>query len=174
MLGSHTGTHIDAAGHFVRGGRTIDEYPLERFVLPTVIASVTAGAREEIGEDALARALGGAPTGGALLLATGWDRHWGDAAMLDHPWLGADGCRRIVAAGVGLLGIDALSVDDSTTGTTHAHEILLGADVLIVENLTNLTQLASVAAGRALRCAFVPLRLAGGDGSPIRAYGWTD
>ena len=42
------------------------------------------------------------------------------------------------------------------------------------QNLTDLTELASLAAGRAARCAFVPLRLAGGDGSPIRAYGWTD
>ena len=173
-LGSHSGTHIDAAGHYVRGGSTIDEYPLERFVLPAVVASVTAGADEEIAESAVAEALSRLPAGGALLLATGWDRRWGGAGMFDHPWLGADACRAIVAAGVGLVGTDAFNVDSSTTGTTHAHEILLGADVLIVENLTNLTELTSLAAGRAARCAFVPLRLAAGDGSPIRAYGWTD
>ena len=41
--------------------------------------------------------------------------------------------------------------------------------MLIVENLTNLDRLP---AARALRCAFVPLKLAGGDGSPVRAYAW--
>ena len=173
-LGSHSGTHIDAAAHYVRGGRTIDEYPLERFVLPAVVAIITAGAGEEIGRDVLGAALALLPAGGALLLATGWDRHWGGAGMLDHPWLGAEACGAIVAAGVGLVGTDAFNVDDSAAGTTHAHEILLGADVLIVENLRRLSEFSILAAGRTAHCAFVPLRLAGGDGSPIRAYGWTD
>jgi len=173
-LGSHSGTHIDAAGHYVRGGRTIDRYPIERFVLPSVVAPVTAGADDEVGDDALADALARLPAGGALLLATGWDRHWGGAGMLEHPWLGTAACRSIVAAGVGLVGTDAFNVDSSRQGTTHAHEILLGADVLIVENLTGLTELAGLAAGAAIRCAFVPLRLAGGDGSPIRAYAMVD
>ncbi len=173
-LGSHSGTHIDAAGHYVRGATTIDAYPLERFVLPAVVAGVTAGADEEIGADALADALGRLPAGGALLLATGWDGRWGGGGMFEHPFLGAAACRAVVAAGAGLVGTDAFNVDSSARGTTHAHEILLGADVLIVENLTNLNELARLAAGRPARCAFVPLRLAGGDGSPLRAYGWTD
>ena len=82
--------------------------------------------------------------------------------------------RRFVAAGAGLVGTDAFNVDSSATGTTHAHEILLGADVLIVENLANLTDLARSVTGHTVRCAFVPLRLAGIDGSPIRAFAWTE
>ena len=37
-LGSHTGTHIDAASHYVPGAATIDAYPLERFVVSGVVA----------------------------------------------------------------------------------------------------------------------------------------
>lgn len=168
-LGSHSGTHIDAAAHYLPGGCTIDRYPLERFVLPGVVAALAAGDDEEIAPAALAEALAAAPAGGALLLCTGWDRHWGDSAMLRHPFLGAAASEAIVAAGVTLVGTDAFNVDSSVRGTTHAHEILLGRDVLIVENLTNLDCLP---AARALRCAFAPLRLAGGDGSPVRAYAW--
>jgi len=168
-LGSHSGTHIDAARHFVPDGRAIDEYPLERFIVPGVMAAIKAGDDQEIVAAALAPALAAAPRGGALLLRTGWDRHWGDGAMLRHPYLGVAACEAIVAAGVTLVGTDAFNVDSSVTGTTEAHRILLGHDVLIVENLTGLDRLP---AARVLHCAFVPLKLAAGDGSPVRAYAW--
>jgi arylformamidase len=169
-LGTHTGTHIDAARHYVPGGRTIDDYPLERFVLEARVARLDAGAGEEISWAALEPWLSGAALeGGAVLLHTGWDRHWGGPEMERHPYLGEDAARRLVEAGVGLVGTDALNVDATTAGTEHVHDVLLGADVLVVENLTHLDRLVT---GRAYRCAFVPLRIDGGDGSPIRAYAW--
>jgi kynurenine formamidase len=88
-----------------------------------------------------------------------------------HPYLTAGAARRLAAAGVTLVGTDALNVDGTDEPSTAAHEALLGADVLIVENLTNL---GALAAGRAHRCAFVPLKLLGADGSPVRAFAWTD
>jgi kynurenine formamidase len=75
----------------------------------------------------------------------------------------------MAAAGIGLVGTDALNVDGTATGTSEVHAALLGADVLVVENLTDLGELP---AGRLHRCAFVPLKLAACDGSPIRAYAW--
>jgi kynurenine formamidase len=168
-LGSHSGTHIDAARHYVPGGRTIDEYPIERFVVAAVVARVHGGEDEEIGPAALDDALAVAPPGGAVLLETDWDLRWGGESMLRHPYLGTEACERLVAAEVALVGTDALNVDSSARGTTHAHEILLGHDVLIVENLTNLSRLSP---GQMVQCAFVPLKLAAGDGSPIRAYAW--
>lgn len=62
--GTHSGTHIDAARHFVPNGRTIDEYPLERFVLPAVVLPVRASEDEEIGWAGLASGLADAPPGG--------------------------------------------------------------------------------------------------------------
>jgi kynurenine formamidase len=106
-----------------------------------------------------------------VLLHTGWDREWGGDAMGRHPYLTAAAARRLVDAGVSLVGTDALNVDGTEEPSTDAHEALLGADVLIVENLTNL---GALDAGRAYRCAFVPLKLLGADGSPVRAFAWTD
>jgi kynurenine formamidase len=166
-LGTHSGTHIDAASHFVPGGTTIDRYPLERFVLPAYVVPVEAAAGEPVGWPPLAAVLPGDLAGVAVLLHTGWDRHWGDAEAVRHPYLGADAASALVAAGVTLVGIDALNVDATEGGTTHAHAALLGADVLIVENLTGLGALMP---GRPYTCAFVPLRLEGADGSPVRAY----
>ena len=103
-----------------------------------------------------------------MLLHTGWDRHWGDAEARCAPVSSARTPPPASSlSGVGLVGTDALNVDATEGGTTHAHAALLGADVLIVENLTGLDALTP---GRPYTCAFVPLRIEGADGSPIRAY----
>jgi kynurenine formamidase len=166
-LGTHSGTHIDAASHYVPEGKTIDRYPLERFVLPGCVAPVEAGPDEAIGWDALQAVLPRDLAGLAVLVHTGWDRHWGDETASAHPYLDEDAVAGLISAGVTLVGTDALNVDSTGLGTTHAHAALLGADVLIVENLTGLEALLP---SRAYICAFVPLRLEGADGSPIRAY----
>ena len=67
---------------------------------------------------------------------------------------------------VGLLAVDMLNPDDTATGASTIHEILLPAGVLIVENLTGLDQLA---AGRLYTFALLPIKLAGLDGAPVRA-----
>ena len=166
-LGTHSGTHIDAASHFVPDGTTIDRYPLERFVLPAWVVPAVAGEGQAIEWSSLAAALPDSLDGAAVLLHTGWDRHWGTPRALRHPFLSAAAADGLVELGVGLVGTDALNVDATEGGTTHAHAALLGADILIVENLTGLHALES---GRSYLCAFVPLRLDGADGSPIRAY----
>jgi arylformamidase len=166
-LGTHSGTHIDAASHFVPGGTTIDRYPLERFVLPALVAPIDAGAGEAITWSSLAAVLPGQLDGLAVLLRTGWDAHWGSDQALGHPYLSEEAASALVAHGVRLVGTDALNVDATEAGTTHVHAALLGADVLIVENLTGLDALES---GRTYLCVFVPLRIEGADGSPIRAY----
>ncbi len=171
QVGTHSGTHVDAARHFIPTGRTIDQYPLERFVVPAVVVAVQASSDHEIEWAALADAATVVPQGGALLVETGWDRHWGDDAMRHHPYFGSATCENLVAAGVGLVGTDAVNVDCTGRRTTEAHEILLSHDVLIVENLTNLSLLAH---GAIVECAFVPLMLAGADGSPVRAYARLD
>ncbi len=166
-LGTHSGTHIDAASHYVPGGTTIDRYPLERFVLPSYLAPVRAAAGEEVHWPSLEPVLPDDLHGRGVLIHTGWDRYWGEDESVAHPYLGADAAAGLVARGAALVGTDALNVDATAGGTTHAHAALLGADVLIVENLTGLDALRP---GRPYMCAFVPLRLEGADGSPVRAY----
>lgn len=134
-IGTHTGTHVDAASHFVPGGKPIDEYPLTRFLVSGVVL-VTQGDDEQIGPEAFSGV-----KGGAVIIRAGWDRFWKTERYLRHPFLSPEAARYLVEAGVTLVGIDALNVDSTTRGTTHAHEILLGSDVLIVENLARLDQL---------------------------------
>lgn len=170
-LGTHSGTHIDAASHYMLAGRTIDEYPLERFVLDAYVVHLDVGAEAAISWDVIGAQLPGDLTGVGVLLHTGWDCFWGTDEAEHHPSLSQDAASRLAVGGAVLVGTDALNVDGTARPSTFAHAALLGADVLIVENLTGLGALDT---GRPYRCAFVPLKVAGGDGSPIRAYAETD
>ena len=169
-LGSHTGTHIDAASHYIPEATTIDAYPLERFVVSgVVVPALGLGPDAPIEWPLIAPSVVGLPHGGAVVLYTGWDARWGGDGYLSHPYVSDEAARRLVAAGVGLVAIDALNVDSTPQGRATVHEILLGSDVLVVENLRGLDRLER---GRLYRFAFLPLCLTGLDGSPVRAVAW--
>lgn len=169
-IGTHLGTHIDAASHFIPRGKTISEYPPERFLLPGIVVPVLGRNDDEpIGPDALADHLTTFPAGGALLIHMGWDRYWKTERYLRHPYLLREAAQVLIDKGVGIVGIDALNVDSTAQETDHAHAVLLENDVLIVENLTRLDQLVP---GVVYQFSFLPLALSGLDGSPIRAIAW--
>ncbi|MCL5941937.1 MAG: cyclase family protein [Actinobacteria bacterium] len=171
-LGTHSGTHLDTPFHFLAAGRTLESYPLSRVLGPGVVLDLRSAGRE-LDAETVAEAIedaGGLRQGDFAVLWTGWDAHFGDELMREHPYLTPKAARLLVGARVGLLGTDAPNVDASTGDDFPVHPIVLGADVLIVENLCGLERLG---AGRAW-FAFVPLRLVGVDGAPIRALAWKD
>jgi len=171
-LGTHTGTHIDAASHFIPHGLTIDHYPLSRFLLQGMVVSAGNLAEDEaIPADLFTEMLASMPEGGALLIQTGWDKFWGQERYLHHPYLSEQCVRVMSAAPISLVGIDALNVDSTHRKTTHAHQHLLGNDILIVENLARLNQLTP---GMIYSFSFLPLLLPGLDGSPVRAIAWEE
>jgi arylformamidase len=169
-MGTHTGTHIDAPAHFISHGKTIDQYPLERFLLSGIVVPLLElKDNEPIREGSLAHALSTLPTCGAVLIRTSWNQYWNSERYMHHPYLSSEAAQLLIDKGVSLVGIDALNVDSTVQGTDHAHATLLGNDVLIVENLTRLDQLIP---NQIYHFSFLPLSLAGLDGSPIRAIAW--
>jgi kynurenine formamidase len=179
VLSSHAGTHMDAPYHFIQQGATIDALPVTRLVGDGVVLDLRGrGPAISLAElDAAIEGAGGAEAGDFVLLWTGWDAHFGQDDMWDHPYLSADAAKRLLVLGITMLATDCGGVDsrgDEAVSEEEAghpiHYLLLAGDILIVENLTGLEQLG---AGRC-RCAFLPLPIVGGDGSPIRAVAWRE
>ena len=169
-LGSHSGTHIDAPRHVFADGRGLGSYPPSRFIRPGLVLDASGrGETEPLGIEVLAPYREAIRPGWFVVLRTGWDRCWGEERYLRHPYVGAELGAALIAHRVALVGIDALSVDSTTDGASQAHELLLGADILIVENLRGLDALE---AGRPYRFGFVPLALGDVDGAPVRALAW--
>jgi len=106
--------------------------------------------------------------GAAVLLHTGWDRHFGTPEYATGaPFLTEEGARFLVDAGAALVGIDSLNIDDKDSGGSRpAHSLLLGAGSHIVEHLTNLGGLPAHAA----RFTAVPPKVAGFGIFPVRAF----
>ena len=175
--GSHTGTHVDAPYHVLAEGARLDELDLGLFHGPAVVADLRGLApRAAIDWPALAACAPELRAGAVLVLHTGWSAHFGTPEYLAHPWLTADAARWIVASGVRTVAVDALSPDPTPGGGSSggepgdgsfpAHRILLGAGGVIVENLTNVAELAELS-DPVLSC--FPLALAEADGAPVRA-----
>ncbi len=170
-LYSHAGTHMDAQIHFEAGPETIDQHTPARCMGPAWIVRQTGLPPKALHTIAdLGSIADQFQPGDSLLFHTGWSAH------VDNPATYRDGLPRIseelahwcVAKKVKLLGVEPPSIADVTNlpEVTLIHKILLGGGVTIVEGLTNLDQLKS----DRVFFAALPLRLAGGDGCPVRAF----
>lgn len=106
--------------------------------------------------------------GAAVLLHTGWDRHFGTEAYgAGAPYLTEAGTRYLVDAGAVLVGIDSVNIDDTESGGARpAHTLLLGAGVHVVEHLTNLGALPESGA----RFSAAPPAVEGFGTFPVRAF----
>jgi len=182
-LGSHTGTHIDAPFHFIKEGKKIDELPVQRFVGDGVLIDVSHKLDRGLIEPGdLEPYVDEIAEGDFAIFKTGRDKFFGTARYYLHPYLSAESARILLKLGVALVGIDAMNIDptyqqvadlelpikdlpDEDKYGYPVHDILLGNDILIVENLCNLDKINQVKG----IYSFLPLKLKGSDGSPIRA-----
>ncbi|WP_434994820.1 cyclase family protein [Arthrobacter sp. Ld5] len=166
--GSHTGTHLDAPLHSIPGGRAVDAIDLARLVGPARIVRCTGlAARETIRWSDVADQLEDLDGIAMVLFRTDWSEHFGSERYLEHPVLAAEVAEQLLSAGITVVGVDTLNPDATLDNGDELpfHAVLLGADGVIVENLTNLAQ---VTWDRPL-VSVLPLALAGTDGAPIRA-----
>jgi arylformamidase len=170
VLGTHIGTHADAPRHFVPGGCTIDEVPLESLIGPATVADFTrCNPLHEIDTPELQQKLRGKiPI--RLILRTGWSEYFGNMKFYnEYPFLSENAALWLVENGVRLIAMDTPSPDNPThsRGTpkdSPNHKVLLGAGVVLVEYLANLKSLSAPE----VELIVMPLRLRGCDGSPAR------
>ena len=163
VLGTHTGTHVDPPAHFIEGGATVHELPLDAMLGPCVVRRFDE--RFEI----TAAHLEGAdipPGTERLLLATPSAALWDSPRFhTNYTGLSLDGAQWCLSRGIRLVGIDYLSIErvDSPTAW-NTHLTLLMAGVVILEGL----DMRLVPEGEYnLYC--LPLLVQGGDGAPARA-----
>jgi kynurenine formamidase len=164
MVGN-TGTYLDSPYHRYADGTDLAGLPLDKLAdLPAVVIRTTGSNSRAVDIGALAAT---DVTDRAVLLHTGGDRRWGtpDYAR-DAPYLTEDAAHWLVEHRARLVGIDAVNIDDTSTGQRPAHSVLLAAGIPIVEHLTGLDQLPINGA----RFTAAPPRVAEFGTFPVRAY----
>jgi arylformamidase len=161
---ANTGTYVDAPFHRFAEGGDVADLPLEKLadLEAVVIDATNAGCAVDAG--LFGR---GDLRGKAVLVRTGWSRHWRtDAYFQNHPYLTRAAAEGLVEAGAALVGIDSLNIDSTADGARPAHTVLLQAGIPIAEHLTNLESLP--ASGFRIHC--VPAPFHGMGSFPVRAY----
>jgi len=165
MVGN-TGTYLDSPYHRYADGGDLASLPLATLAdLPAVIIRTTGSQSRAVDVGAfLARNVADC----AVLLHTGGDRHWGTPEYAkDAPYLTEAGANWLVEHRARLVGIDAVNIDDTSSGGHRpAHSVLLAAGIPIVEHLTGLGQLPPTGS----RFSAVPPRVADFGTFPVRAY----
>lgn len=160
----HYGTHLDAPLHFIPGGGDVAGLDLDMLMGPCHVARVPDSV-DAIGPDELA-ALSIPADCRRLLLRSRNSALWSDPAhafRTDFVAFTPEGAAWVVERGIGLVGVDYLSVQRFDDAEPTTHRILLGAGVIAVEGL----DLRGIEPGP-YDLACLPLRLIGADGSPCR------
>lgn len=163
---ANTGTYLDAPSHRFADGADLAELDLSRLVDVPGLSIDAADAREPgIGPEHLAPHI---VTGHAVLIHTGWDRHWGTPGYgaPGHPYLTKDAAAWLVEQRPAVVGIDSVNIDDMADATRPAHTALLAAGIPIVEHMRGLGQLS----GQEFRFHAAPVAVAGMGTFPVRAY----
>jgi kynurenine formamidase len=161
---NHTGTHMDAPAHFYNGVATIEQVPLETCIGRAALVEVRQiKPRGEITPAFLIPFEGDITATGKAVFWTGWSSRWGDPNYFDdYPVLSEATAVWLVERGVHLVALDTPSPDRDPHPV---HYVLLGANMVIVENLNGLERI-----GRTLfDLIVVPLPLRGLEASPVRA-----
>lgn len=155
-VGTHAGTHIDAPRHMVKGGKSLDEIPVEQFVGRGVYIKVSNKNYnlEQVKQADIRK-------GDIVLFHTGMsDVYHSKEYFGDYPAITEDIANYLISKKVKVVGVDTCSADHEPFTV---HRILLRNNVLIIENLTNLEQLE----GKEFKIYALPIKLEI-DGAPAR------
>ena len=162
-LSAHSGTHMDAPAHYINGAKTLDMYPLERFILIANVIFIEDD--ESIKPDMLRHA--GIEKGDAVLFKT-YNSVSGlcKSSVFSERfvYLSEEAAKLCIDLGISLVGIDYVSIERYGDDESPVHHMLLKNDVLILEGI----DLSKVTPGKYMLAA-LPLRIKDVEAAPTRA-----
>lgn len=161
---ANTGTYMDSPFHRYADGKDLSELRLEQLAgLPAI--KVDARGTQSVNAGFFSRLKN--LEGRAVLVQTGWSRHWKtDQYFEGHSFLTEDAARFLAGAGVRLVGIDSYNIDSTSDGTRPVHSTLLRQEILIVEHMTGLAELPA----EGFEFFAVPVKIKGFGTFPVRAF----
>ena len=179
----HTGTHMDFPGHFIADGLRTDTYPVEMLMGPAVVVDISARAEDDadtmVTIDDLKSwemANGEIPEGAFVMMYSGWEHligtqaFLGDDSGLHFPGFSGEASQWLVdERSIHGIGVDTLSIDHGPSATFDTHFIILGAGLVGIENVANLSAIMDTNA--TVICG-IP-RYEEGSGGPARILALT-
>ncbi|MDG7040650.1 MAG: cyclase family protein [Nitrososphaerota archaeon] len=160
VIGTHSGTHVDAPIHALKNGIGIDK--MDPMACSGEAEVLDVSYEREVKPDLLTKDL----RGKVVLFYTGSNDEWKPGwSMSSFSYLGVETAKRLVSIGPRAIGIDSPSVEGPYTGRD-VHTALLTNGIPIVENISGSLK-ALLGKDFYFLCLFLPIK--DGDGSPARA-----
>lgn len=163
---ANTGTYVDSPFHRYADGIDLSELPLTSLANIEGVVVRVVDSRERAISPAAFKGID--VRGKAVLLHTGWDRHWRtDQYFEGHPFLSREAAQHLADQGATLVGIDSFNIDSTDDLSRPAHSILLRATIPIAEHLCNLRALPD----SGFNFFAVPVKVKRFGTFPVRAFG---
>ena len=165
----HTGTHIDAPCHMFKNAKSIDRFPIDKFIGKAMV--IPCQNIDELSLDYLQPYEEQIAQIDFLLFFTGWQYKWNTPAYFDDsPTPAIEAARWLSKFNLKGIGFDSFSIDKIISAHTVTpenlpnHHLFLEKEILLIENLTNLDKLPD----NPFLFQCLPLKLENADGSPVR------
>lgn len=165
---ANTGTYLDSPFHRYARGKDLAALDLNSIANLDAIV-VRCPYQTEIGDQVFT---GIDVKGKAVLVHTGWDKHWrtDEYSSGNHPFLNEAAATHLAKNAAALVGIDSFNIDATRDGNRPAHSVLLGHDIPIVEHLCGLGELPD----GGFKFFAVPVKVRQFGTFPVRAFAITD
>lgn len=167
IIGTQTGTHVDAPYHFLNNGTTVDNMDLSFFFGEAVVIRVTNKQQEE--QITMADVEPYAPKikpGTIVLFNTNWYKKRGSEEFFRHPYVAEEVAHWLVNKGVRFICSDTINVDRTGGTEFPVHDLFAAKNLMIGENMAYFDKIDF---DDNLVLAAFPLKISGADGSPVRA-----
>lgn len=162
---SNTGTYIDAPFHRFADGADLSGLDLNQMAyLDAVLIDCSKMDGLAISESFFE---GLDVSDKAVLVRTDWSKHWAtDQYFENHPFLTEAAAEWLKQNGAKLVGIDSHNIDDTRNNSRPVHTVLLGAGILIVEHMCNLSAIPD----KPFKFTAVPPKVKDFGTFPVRAF----
>lgn len=165
-IGSQSGSHVDAPYHFCNEGTTIDKMDLSYCMGNALVIDASyKKAQEEITLAEVRQYEPQLKKADMVLFRTDWYRFAGEEKFFLHPYLSKEAGEYLLANGIKTVAIDAINIDKTGGTEFPIHDMYAAEGGLIAENLANFDKIDFAEPF----VIFLPLKLVGVDGSPVRA-----
>jgi len=161
---ANTGTYLDSPFHRYEDGRDLSQLDLTSLANLEGIV-ISNNDQRVVGKEYFD---GCDVQGKAVLVRTGWDKHWRSDEYWSgkHPFLTKDAAEVLAECGAALVGIDSYNIDDTNDNSRPVHSVLLANNIPIVEHMCHLDKVPA----EGFRFFAVPVKVKDFGTFPVRAF----
>lgn len=165
IMGTQTGSHVDAPYHFLNGANTIDRMDLRMFFGEAVVIKVThKNKREEITLKDIKKYRDKIKENDIILFNTNWYKKVGTDEYFDHPYISIEVAEFLIEKGVKFICIDTINADATGGSEFPVHDLFAKSNCMIGENMAYFDKIDF----ENVIIASFPMNIVGCDGSPVR------